>query len=339
MLRSNENASLKELNTFGIDEGAKYLIDYDDISELINYLKLNKNLFDNYPVVFLGEGSNILFTKSFGGIVLRSVNQKIEKINENSENIYLEVSSGTNWDFFVNYCVSNNLHGIENLSLIPGTVGACPVQNIGAYGVEVKDVIFGVNVLNIKTLEYFSLNNQQCQFAYRNSIFKHKSAENWLVTSVVFELKKNAKLHTTYKDVEAELQNDTNITLQKLRQAIITIRQRKLPDYKVLGNAGSFFKNPVVFSAKALELQSVYPQIVTYRVSDTETKLAAAWLIEKSGWKGKRIGNVGVHAQQSLVLINYGNAKGAEILNLASEIQLSIYEMFDVNLEIEVRIL
>jgi len=334
----HEKFTLKNFNTFNIDAKARFFFEFSEYQEVIDFLKL-KNTKNALPLFILGGGSNILLTNDFEGIVLKPNLLKKKIILENQDFVWLEAGAGENWDEFVAYCVSNNYGGIENLSLIPGTVGASPVQNIGAYGVEAKNVIDKVIALNLKTFEIQEFTNADCQFAYRSSLFKAAENKHLLITSVVFKLTKTHRLITHYGNIEEELKQFDEKNIQSVRQAVIQIRERKLPDPKVVGNAGSFFKNPIVSASKVDELRQKFPNIVTYKVSDNEAKLAAGWLIENCGWKGKRIGDAGVHPLQSLVLVNYGNATGREIINLAKQIQDSVFTQFGVLIEMEVNIL
>ena len=256
--------------------------------------------------------------------------------------VYITVNAGENWHELVLWCVDNNYGGIENLSLIPGNVGTCPIQNIGAYGIEVKDTISKVEALEIETGKLVSFSNDECNFGYRNSIFKNEVKGKYIITSVSFKLTKDThQLNTTYGAIDVELASKEikSPTLKDVSDAVIAIRKSKLPDPKEIGNSGSFFKNPVVSKVKFLEVQKEYPTIPSYSVSDTEIKIPAGWLIEQAGFKGKRFGNYGVHEKQALVLVNYGNATGVEIYQLAEKIQKTILRKFGVALEIEVNVI
>ncbi|WP_281979386.1 UDP-N-acetylmuramate dehydrogenase [Tenacibaculum mesophilum] len=331
-----ENISLKEYNTFGIDVNAKRFVSITSVYQLQQLLKEEKNLF------LISGGSNMLLTKDIENLVVHINIKGISIDRENPNNIHLTVNAGENWHEFVLWCVSQNYGGLENLSLIPGNVGTCPIQNIGAYGVEVKDTITKVEAVEIKTGKLVSFSAEECQFGYRNSIFKNEAKGKYVLTSVSFQLtKNNHKLNTSYGAIESELASKdiTNPTIKDISDAVIAIRQSKLPDPKEIGNSGSFFKNPVISREHFEKLQKKYPNTPSYVISDTEIKVPAGWLIEQSGFKGKRFGDYGVHEKQALVLVNYGNAKGNEIYELAQNIQLTIKEKFNINLEIEVNII
>lgn len=331
-----ENISLKEYNTFGIDVNAKRFVSITSVYQLQQLLKEEKNLF------LISGGSNMLLTKDIENLVVHIDIKGISIDRENPNNIHLTVNAGENWHEFVLWCVSQNYGGLENLSLIPGNVGTCPIQNIGAYGVEVKDTITKVEAVEIKTGKLVSFSAEECQFGYRNSIFKNEAKGKYVLTSVSFQLtKNNHKLNTSYGAIESELASKdiTNPTIKDISDAVIAIRQSKLPDPKEIGNSGSFFKNPVISREHFEKLQKKYPNTPSYVISDTEIKVPAGWLIEQSGFKGKRFGDYGVHEKQALVLVNYGNAKGNEIYELAQNIQLTIKEKFNINLEIEVNII
>lgn len=332
-----ENYSLKHLNTFGIDTKAKFFCEVSTIDEIRELAAEPK--FAEIPKLILGGGSNLLFVNDFEGLVFQSKITGIEILEEDDAFVTVRVGAGENWDNFVNHCVTKKWGGIENLSDIPGTVGASPIQNIGAYGVEVKDVIENVEVINLKTLETKLFSAAECHFDYRDSIFKRSENKHLFITSVTFRLTKFNAFFIGYKDLSEELKKYKDITLQTVRHAILAIRKRKLPDYKELGNAGSFFKNPVISLEKVEELKQKYEQFPLFPVSDSSSKIAAAWLIDQCGWKGKRIENVGVHENQALVIVNYGNATGKEVLNLANQIIDSVSEKFGILLEKEVNII
>lgn len=284
----------------------------------------------------IGSGSNLLFIGDFKGVVLHSAINMVEKIGEDKDAVYMEVGSGVGWDHFVDRCVENGWGGIENLSLIPGEVGASAVQNIGAYGVEVQDVIVTVNTVEIEMGRVLSFSNNECQYGYRNSIFKTQLKGKYIVTSVVFRLDKTPMFNLNYQQLEEEVRKTGDVDLKTIRNTIIALRESKLPDPKVCGNAGSFFKNPVMPKQHFNDLQTTYPSVPHYVVSDTEEKVPAAWLIEQCGWKGKTLGNAGVHDKQALVLVNRGGATGAEIAFLAEQIQHSVREKFGIELQPEV---
>ena len=332
----SENISLKEYNTFGVTCFAKRFVSITSFYDLQQLLKDEKELF------LLSGGSNMLLTKDIDKLVvfLDFKGISIDRENENSVNI--TVNSGENWHEFVIWCISQGFGGIENLSLIPGNVGTCPIQNIGAYGVEVKDTITKVEALEIETEKLITFSNTECQFGYRNSIFKNEAKGKYILTSVSFQLTKNQhQLNTSYGAIETALQENkiTNPTIKDVSDAVIAIRKSKLPDPKEIGNSGSFFKNPVISTSQFLELQEQHPAIPYYKISETETKVPAGWLVEQCGFKGKRFGDAGVHKKQALVLVNYGNASGKEIFELAKKIQQTIFDDFKIVLEIEVNII
>jgi UDP-N-acetylmuramate dehydrogenase len=272
----------------------------------------------------------------FKGLILHSKIQSIKIIREDEDFVIMEVGSGLVWDDFVAYCVTNGYGGAENLSLIPGEVGASAVQNIGAYGVEVQDLILEVKAIKIDSSETSTFQNEECNYGYRNSIFKNELKGRYIITSVVFKLSRKPNFKLNYQHLEEEVLKNGGITLQNIRKTIIAIRESKLPDTKLLGNAGSFFMNPVISKSKFIDLQVLYPNIPHYYVTENEEKLPAGWLIDQCGWKGKSIGNAAVHEKQALVLVNKGGATGAEIVLLACEIQKSVKERFGIGLQTEV---
>ena len=331
-----ENISLKKYNTFGIDVNAKRFISISSVYELQQLLRNEKELF------LLSGGSNMLLTKNIEQLVVHLNIKGISIDREDDNAVYLTVNAGENWHEFVLWAIEQGYGGIENLSLIPGKVGTCPIQNIGAYGVEVKDVITKVEAIEIETNKLVSFSNTECNFGYRNSIFKNEAKGKYIITSVCFKLSKsNHKLTTSYGAIEKELTDRqiTNPTIKDISEAVIAIRQSKLPDPNEIGNSGSFFKNPVISISLFEELKNKYPTIPSYPVSETEIKVPAGWLIEQSGFKGKRYGDYGVHEKQALVLVNYGNASGNDIFELAQKIQATIKETYKIDLEIEVNII
>lgn len=331
----HKNYSLKSLNSFGLDVQAAQYIQLTNVEEVQQTLADKSKLIE--PLLVLGGGYNLLFTDDFTGTVLHPLMGGIEKTDETADYVQLRVGAGVHWDDFVAHCVTNGWGGVENLSLIPGNVGACPVQNIGAYGVEVKDTICLVEGVYIDTATLFRFTNAECGFGYRNSIFKQSLKGNVLITYVSFRLSKQPTFVTHYGNIEEELKRHGEVSLATIRKTIVEIRESKLPDPHVLGNAGSFFKNPMVSKAKADALKATYADMPTYPTADAnEVKLAAGWLIERCGWKGKRIGNVGVHEHQALVLVNYGGAKAQELVKLSNAIQQSVKQTFDVDIEPEV---
>lgn len=331
-----ENISLKNYNTFGIDVKAKRFVNIHSIVELQKLLSKEKDLF------LLSGGSNMLLTHDIEKLVVHIDIKGISIENENENSVEITVNAGENWHEFVLWCVENNYGGIENLSLIPGKVGTCPIQNIGAYGIEVKDTITKVSVVEIETGKIKNFTNEECKFGYRDSIFKNDQKDKFIIVTVSFRLsKKNHVFHTSYGAIEAELttQKIGSQMLKNISEAVISIRKSKLPDPRELGNSGSFFKNPLISSTHFEKLQLEFPTIPNFKISETAVKIPAGWLIEQAGFKGKRFGNCGVHEKQALVLVNYGNATGVEILNLAKKIQKTILEKFQIELEIEVNII
>jgi UDP-N-acetylmuramate dehydrogenase len=331
------NKSLLSYNTFGIDVSCKFFVELnkpDSFQHLIT-----SDIYRKEPRMVLGGGSNILFTKDYEGIVLHNQIKGIEVVSENDEHVTLKVGAGENWHELVLWSIKRNYGGFENLSLIPGNVGASPMQNIGAYGVEIKDLVKEVHYLNLETGEPMVVTNENCQFGYRTSIFKTELKNKILITHVVYELNKEHQLNTSYGAIEEELKRmEVNASIQTVSQAVINIRRSKLPDPVKIGNAGSFFKNPVVEPGVAEELKSKFPDMPTYPSADG-IKIAAGWLIEKAGWKGKKMGNYGVHEKQALVLVNYGGAQGNAINDLSEQIRTEIKGMFNIELEKEVNII
>jgi len=336
MSELRENYSLKEHNTFGFDVKSKYFFSFDDEIDLIELLE--RNNFTANDVLLVGEGSNLLFVEDYNGLVIRPNNKSIEVLKEEDEKVYVRVGAGYNWDEFVDYSISKGWGGLENLSNIPGTVGACPVQNIGAYGVEVGDLIHSVDVINIETAEQRIFESNQCEFGYRDSVFKNKYKNLFIVTHVVFELNKNHKPKIEYGQLQREVELLGDTTIANIRKAVISIRESKLPSPNDMGNAGSFFKNPVVSVDKAGKLKKEYNDMPEYPLESGEIKLAAGWLIDKCGFRGYRKGDVGVHSQQALVLVNYGGARGMDIIQLANLIKNKVFEKFGIMLEQEVRV-
>ena len=331
------NYSLKNHNTFGIAVNAKFFSSFDSVIELKEILKTNLHQEEKFFI--LGSGSNILLTQDFDGFILHNKIEGICILKDNENDILVEVGGGVEWHDFVMWSVSQNLSGIENLALIPGTVGASPVQNIGAYGMEVKDSITNVHTLEIKSKEVKIFSNKDCEFSYRNSSFK-KEEKKFIITKVEFKLSKEPLNKTTYGAIEKELK-DLNLEANpaNIAEAVINIRSRKLPDPKVLGNSGSFFKNPVIETTESEALKKEFPGMVGYTISNLQTKIAAGWLIDNAGLKGYRKADAGVHKNQALVLVNYGNASGNEIINLAKVIQQKIKEKYGISIEPEVSIL
>jgi UDP-N-acetylmuramate dehydrogenase len=299
-------------------------------------------LSNNKEIFILGGGSNMLLTQDISTLVVHINLKGREIIEENDDFAIVKAQAGENWHEFVLWCIDQNFGGIENLSLIPGNVGTTPIQNIGAYGVEIKDTMFSCEALNKKTLAIETFTNAQCKFEYRESVFKNELKDQYIITSVNFKLsKRNHNVSTTYGAIETELlhQNIKNPSLKDVSNAVIAIRQSKLPDPKELGNSGSFFKNPIVSNEIYEKAKALHPEMPHYVVSETHVKVPAGWLIEQAGFKGKRFGDAGVHKNQALVLVNYGTATGAEIVALSQNIQQTILEQFGIAIEAEVNII
>ena len=337
MIRSYTDYPLRKHHTFGTEASAKYYFEFTENEDLQRFLATNKQ-WQNWPLLILGEGSNLLFVNDFDGLVLNPNIPGIRIAHEDRNNVWLEVGAGVSWDDLVEYAVFNRWGGIENLSLIPGKVGAAAVQNIGAYGMEIQSQIESVTGFDLETLTEYTLERADCQYAYRDSIFKNQLKNRFIITSVVFRLDKFPEFILNYGDLKAETEKLGAIHLRNIRKAVIGIRESKLPDPKAIGNAGSFFKNPVVETSLANRLLEAHPNMPNYPGQAGRTKLAAGWLIEQCGWKGFRRGDAGVHEKQALVLVNYGNATGMEIFSLSEEIRQSVQEKFGVDLEREVNV-
>ncbi|RPD50628.1 UDP-N-acetylmuramate dehydrogenase [Paracnuella aquatica] len=338
-MQLHENISLKPYNTFGIDATARYFAAFTSINELealTNTLQAASN-----KQLILGGGSNILLTQNFDGIVLHNKIGGIELVGEDEEHFYVKAGAGVAWHQFVLHCIEHNYAGAENLSLIPGSVGASPMQNIGAYGVEIKDIFHQLEAWHIgdKTVQHFSL--EECQFGYRESVFKRKLKDQFVITSVTYKLHKTPRFNTSYGAIQQELEamGAKELSIGLISQAVINIRSSKLPDWKLVGNAGSFFKNPTIPNEQFEQLKKQFPQIVAFPSGTAQTKLAAGWLIEQCGWKGYRKGDAGCYPKQALVLVNYGNATGQELFDLSEEILQSVQAKFGVLLEREVNII
>lgn len=332
-----KNVNLKTYTTFGIDSNAELFAVFKDT----NTLKLLLDQLDNRQITVLGGGSNLLLTKDIQGVVLKNEILGIEVIEDTHDTVLLKVGGGVVWHDFVMYTIENNYFGIENLSLIPGSVGASPMQNIGAYGIEIKDSFEKLEAIHIKTKNIETFNHIQCEFGYRESVFKRKLKGQYIITNVYFRLNKNPALNTSYGAIETELALKGIVTpsIKDVSDAVIAIRKSKLPDPKELGNAGSFFKNPVVSNSIYQDIKVKYPQVPSYFVTNETVKIPAGWLIETAGWKGKKIGNCGVHSKQALVLVNYGGATGKEVFDLSQQIIDDILNRFNILLEREVNIL
>lgn len=335
-----QNLSLKPFNTFHVNETAQWFTSFASIESLCEFLQ--NPIIQNLPKLILGGGSNILFTKFFNGVVLKNEIKGIQTIKEDNDYVYIKVGAGENWHRFVQYCVEHNFGGVENLSLIPGCVGAAPIQNIGAYGVEVKDVIDTVEAYDISTHQLIYISNKDCNFGYRDSIFKHAYKYTYIITAIIFRLHKKPVFNIQYGVIKEELKimgiNENELTIQAISEAVIHIRQSKLPDPAVLGNAGSFFKNPTIAKPQFEILQKKYTTIVGYSTANNQMKLAAGWLIEQCGLKGYRKGNVGCHEKQALVIVNYGDASGQEIYDFSEMIIKNVQQKFGILLEREVNV-
>lgn len=330
----SKHVSLLPFNTFGIDVKTDYLIEYSSVEELSAILK--SELVTSHRLLHVGGGSNLLFLNDFDGVVLHSQLKSIDLLTTDEHSVYVEVGAGVAWDDFVDFAVNKGWGGVENLSLIPGETGAAAVQNIGAYGVEVQSVIHRVKTVEVESGEIREFSNAECEYGYRESIFKTMLKGKYIVTSVVFRLECVPTFTLDYQHLEDEVRKNGEVSLANVRQTIIAIRQSKLPDPAVQGNAGSFFMNPVIPKSLFVQLQSQFPEMPHYYVSETYEKVPAAWLIDKCGWKGKQIGKAAVHDKQALVLVNKGGATGAEIVFLAEQIQLSVKEKFGIELRPEV---
>lgn len=338
MLPFQEHYNLKDLNTFGLAEEARYFLSLDSEAQLPELLKTE--IYKKNQVLWLGGGSNMLLTQAFPGLVIK-LNFKGKQIDfVNQDEAIVSAKAGENWHEFVQFCLKQNLGGLENLSLIPGNVGTAPIQNIGAYGVEIKDYFYRLRAFDLQEKIWCDFNAEDCDFGYRWSIFKGECKGRYVITEVQFKLsRKDHILHTSYGAIQNELERlGEEASIQSVAKAVINIRESKLPNPAEIGNSGSFFKNPVVPTEQYEDLKKKYPELVAYPFG-AEYKLAAGWLIEKAGWKGFRRGDAGVHNKQALVLVNYGKAKGAEIKALSEEIQASIYNTFAVTLEAEVNII
>ena len=338
-MQLEENVQLRDFNTFHISSLARYLITAASTEDLYEGIEFAKK--ENYSSLILGGGSNILLTNDVNGLVIRNRIMGISVVREDPHHIYVKSGAGENWHGFVQYCVQNGFAGVENLSLIPGSVGASPMQNIGAYGVEVKDVFEMLEAVNREdgSLHIFSAND--CAFGYRESVFKNKFRDQFIITSVTFRLNREPVYHTSYGAIKTELEKMgvQDLSIKAISQAVINIRTSKLPDPAEIGNAGSFFKNPLIPAIQFETLKKEFPAIVAFPSDQGQVKIAAGWLIEQCGWKGYRKGDAGCYPKQALVLVNYGTATGTEILELSEEIIVSVEQKFGVKLEREVNVI
>ncbi len=342
MLNVQSNVSLKPYNTFGIQATARHWADVQTLNDLQTLLQFSG--YDDVHKTILGGGSNLLLTGDLEGLVIRMNIQGIELVRDDEQHWWVKAGAGVNWHEFVLHCVKRGYAGVENLSLIPGTVGAAPMQNIGAYGVEIEQVFDSLEAMNRQTGEVQTFTRADCRFGYRESVFKHELRGQYVITSVTFRLDKSPVFHTSYGAIQETLQEmgitDESLSIKAISDAVIRIRRSKLPDPAVIGNAGSFFKNPEISLTQFQQLKQRYPNLPGYPLAATErVKVPAGWLIEQCGWKGYRRGDAGVHAKQALVLVNYGNAVGDEILTLAHDVQQSVGETFGIEIRPEVNIL
>ncbi len=336
-----ENVSLKLYNTFGIEAKACQFAEIRSVDDLQEILR--NPAYASLPTLIIGGGSNLLFTRNFEGLVLKISIQGIEAVREDAQHVWLKAGAGVSWHQLVLYSIEQGLGGIENLSLIPGTVGAAPMQNIGAYGVEIQDTFDSLEAVERQTGALKTFYAQDCHFGYRESVFKNVLKDRYIITSVTLRLSKQPVINTSYGDIEkilAQRQSENGHHfvpgIREVSDAVICIRQSKLPDPAVIGNAGSFFKNPVIPQQQYEQLKKTFDQIPGYALPDQTVKVPAGWLIEQTGWKGKRVGDAGVHDRQALVLVNHGSASGEEIKALARQIQASVYEKFGIEIMPEV---
>ena len=332
------NFSLKNYNTFGIEAKARQFVAVHTVAELKTILEENK---DEQKFI-LGGGSNMLLTKDIDALVIHIDLKGKTILKEDDDFVWVESQAGETWHDFVLWTIDNNFGGLENMSLIPGNVGTTPVQNIGAYGTEIKDTFVSCEAINIATQEMKTFTNADCKFGYRESIFKNEVKNQYIITAVIYKLtKRNHKINISYGDITAELakNNITVPTLKDVSNAVIAIRQSKLPDPKELGNSGSFFKNPILLKSDFEKIHQKFPEMKYYEVSETEVKVPAGWLIEQAGFKGKRFGDAGIHKNQALVLVNYGNATGQEILAVSKDVQKTVFDTFGIQIEAEVNVI
>ena len=334
-----KNKSLRSYNTFGVDCISSFFTTINNLKDLDELYQ--HKLYKSQKKLILGGGSNILFTSNFDGLVIKNEIKGIEIIKETNDIVEVQIGAGVNWHEFVIHAVNNKWGGIENMSLIPGNCGTAPMQNIGAYGVEIKDTFVSLNAYEIETGKIVSFDRKRCEFGYRDSVFKNDLKDQYIILDIRLRLQKKPTLNTKYGDINNTLIKNkvSNPTIKDISDAVIQIRTSKLPDPKKIGNAGSFFKNPIISQGQFKEIKMKFPEIVSYPVNEQKVKLAAGWLIEKAGWKGKNFGNYGVHKKQSLVLVNYNSANGREIFNLSQEILEDVFNKFQVKLEREVNIL
>ena len=337
-MQIQNNFSLKKYNTFGIEAKAKQFVAVHSVEELKQILATHKT----EAKFILGGGSNMLLTQDINALVIHIDLKGKKIIKEDNDYVWVESQAGEVWHEFVLWSIDHNLGGLENMSLIPGNVGTTPVQNIGAYGTEIKDTFVSCNTVDIATQELVTFTKTECKFGYRESIFKQEAKDKYVITSVVFKLtKRNHKINTAYGDITKELEKNNIVTpnLKEVSNAVIAIRQSKLPDPKELGNSGSFFKNPIIPKELYEKAHAQFPDMPHYVVSETEVKVPAGWLIEQAGFKGKRFGDAGIHKNQALVLVNYGNATGQEIFAVSKDIQATVLNKFGIAIEAEVNVI
>ncbi|GAB3930164.1 UDP-N-acetylmuramate dehydrogenase [Larkinella terrae] len=340
MLDIQSHVSLKSYNTFGFDAKARYWVEIDTDAQLQTLFQLTEFL--AVPKLILGGGSNLLFTRDFEGLVIKMSIQGIEVLREDASHVFVKAGAGVNWHQLVLFCVQNGYAGIENLSLIPGTTGAAPMQNIGAYGVEIEQVFDHLEAVDIRTGETRIFNHAECRFGYRESVFKHEAKGQYIISNVTFRLNKQPVFHIDYGAIRETLAtmgiSEDKLSIKAISDAVIRIRRSKLPNPAEIGNAGSFFKNPEISKDQFETLKTEYPAMPGFPTGDLTMKVPAGWLIEQCGWKGKHVGNAGVHSKQALVLVNHGGATGSEILSLASKVQQSVEDKFGIRLNPEVNI-
>lgn len=339
MSKFHKNVSITPYTTFGIATKAKYFSRATSIKTLKEIIGEKPK--DTNKTLILGGGSNLLFTKNYDGLVIKNEIKGIEVINENEDYYFVKIGAGENWHQFVLHAIKNNWAGIENLSLIPGNAGAAPMQNIGAYGVEISHVLESVSALHIEDQKLHTFLAKECELGYRESIFKNKVKDQYIITDITLRLNKISKLSTHYGAISSELERMkiTTPNIQDVSNAVIAIRESKLPNPKEIGNAGSFFKNPIISLETFNKVKENHPQMVSYPIGDSQIKIAAGWLIDQAGWKGKRINDYGVHINQALVLVNYNNAKGSDIFQLSEDIIEDVWSKYQVRLEREVNVI
>lgn len=340
MLNIRSHVSLKPYNTFGIDTDARYMVEINHANDINTLLQVTD--FIGVPKLILGGGSNVLLCHNFDGLVLKMNIQGTEVVREDDDHVYLTVGAGVNWHELVLFCVEAGYAGLENLALIPGTVGAAPMQNIGAYGVELEQLFDSLTAIHTLTGQERTFSHADCQFGYRESIFKHQLKGQYIVTRVTFRLDKRPTFHTRYGAIQETLTemgvSHDNLSIKAISEAVIHIRRSKLPDPAQVGNAGSFFKNPEISRSQFDALKKEFDDLPGYPIADDRVKIPAGWLIEQAGWKGYRLGDAGVHTKQALVLVNYGNATGRDILDLAEKVQNSVQEKFGITVRPEVNV-